>query len=304
MKNPSVIHITEVGLRDGLQSLPSPVSLADKLKLVDRLYVLGLRRIELTSFVSRRRIPQMADSEQLSQAVLTDARYSDVGFTALVPNLNGAGRAVACGYRALRFFVSVSESHNLANTGQTVTASLRQFSAIREAFPSLTLSVLLATAVECPFQGRVPPSQVLTLARQLSRAGADRIGLADTLGKAKPRQLAALLDAYREGFSGDSPPFVHLHNAEGQVLANVRECLRFGIFEFDAAFGGLGGCPAIPNAQGNLATEELAALCSELEIDCGLPPAAADSLKVLGRTAACLRGNSQNAPNRFPSRGR
>jgi len=264
------VDIREVGMRDGLQ-IEAPVPLADKLRLLDALAATGVRRIEVTSFVSPRAVPALADAEQVAAAL---HRWPSVEFSALVASLNGARRSIAAGIPRLEYVVSMSDEHSRANTGRTTRESLALLPAVVELAHEAagTVELVLATAWDCPFQGRTPPDVVLQAARLGVDCGADMLTLADTIGTATPGRV---LDLYRRVSEAIGLPIgMHFHNTRGAGLANAVTAVNAGAVQLDASIGGLGGCPFAPGASGNIATEELAYLLDGSGISTGLKMAA------------------------------
>jgi len=270
MTPPLSVDIREVGLRDGLQ-IEAPVPLADKLRLLDALAATGVRRIEVTSFVSPRAVPALADAEQVAAAL---HQWPSVEFSALVASLNGARRSVAAGIPRLEYVVSVSDEHSRANTGRTTRESLALLPAIVELAGEAAgaVELVLATAWDCPFQGRTPPEIVLQAARRGTDCGAASLTLADTIGTATPGRV---LDLHRRVSEATGTRIgMHFHNTRGAGLANAVTAVNAGVVQLDASIGGLGGCPFAPGASGNIATEELAYLLDGSGIPTGLEMAA------------------------------
>jgi hydroxymethylglutaryl-CoA lyase len=267
--SPSV-DIREVGMRDGLQ-IEAPVPLAGKLRLLDALAATGVRRIEVTSFVSPRAVPALADAEQVAAAL---HRWPSVEFSALVASLNGARRSVAAGIPRLEYVVSMSDEHSRANTGRTTQESLALLPAIVELAHEAAgaVELVLATAWDCPFKGHTPPGVVLQAARWGVVCGADSLTLADTIGTATPGRV---LDLHRRvSEATDIRIGMHFHNTRGAGLANAVTAVNAGVVQLDASIGGLGGCPFAPGASGNIATEELAYLLDGSGVPTGLEMAA------------------------------
>jgi hydroxymethylglutaryl-CoA lyase len=266
--NPQV-RICEVGPRDGLQNLAALVPTARKIDLIRRLADAGLKHIQIGAFVSPQAIPQFADIEAVAGGVRD---LEDVTLSALVPNVRGARRAVACGIGTLVFFFSVSRAHNLANVRQTPEESLAALAAIcAEVLPDsgAALRVDLATAFGCPFEGRIAAETVLAYVRRLAEAGVGEITLCDTIGVGTPRQTEALARACREAFP-EVAFGMHFHDTRGLALANTLKAWEAGIRAFDGALGGLGGCPFAPGAPGNVATEDLVSLFSDRGVETGV----------------------------------
>jgi hydroxymethylglutaryl-CoA lyase len=250
------IHIVEVGPRDGLQNLSGFVDTESKIGLIRRLAASGIREIQAGAFVSPRAIPQFRDVQAM-MAGLHDLR--DVTLTALVPNLEGARDALASGIRKFNFFFSVSRSHNLKNVRQTPQESLTALKIIRdELLPGtdVTVRVDLATAFGCPFEGAMKTEVILDYLKRLVFLGFREVTLCDTVGFAHPALIESVITACRTHFP-EVALGLHLHNTRGLALANALRAYDMGIRSFDAAIGGLGGCPFAPGASGNVATEDM-----------------------------------------------
>lgn len=252
---PGRVSVYEVSPRDGLQNEAVLVPLASKLRLIDALSAAGLERIEVTSFVSRRWVPQMGDSAELAKAL---PQSTATCFTALCPNATGLRRAMAAGLKEIAVFLSASESHNRRNVNKTIEATLRGFDDVIEpALASgLRVRAYVSTAWGCPYEGDVDPGRVLGLARELLDRGCYQVSLGDTIGAATPLSIRRLLERLQQDLPLASLA-LHLHDTRGTALANALVGLEMGITTFDAAVAGLGGCPYAPGAAGNLATEDL-----------------------------------------------
>jgi hydroxymethylglutaryl-CoA lyase len=264
---PSVLSVREVGPRDGLQN-EDPVSTADKVELIDELGRTGLSRIEAVSFVHPRAIPQMADADEVWASI---ARPVGVRYSALVPNLRGAQRALAAGVRELEVVVSASDTHNRANVGRSTEASLleiEQVVALAHA-QGASVQAIVATAWGCPYEGEVPLERVLSVAGRALAAGADGLSYGDTTGMATPGRVTRLVGQTRLAYP-DVAVNLHFHNTRGTALANVLAALQLGVADFDASVGGLGGCPYAPGASGNVATEELVHMVQDMGVDTGV----------------------------------
>lgn len=264
---PDRISIREVGPRDGLQN-EAPIPTAAKVALLDALSRTGVRRIEAVSFVSAAAIPQMADAAQVWEQI---DRSADVRYSALVPNLRGARRALDAGFTEIEVVVSASDTHNRANLNRSTEQSLDDIAALlavaHEA--GATCQVIVSTAWGCPYEGDVPTARVLAVAARALADGADGISFGDTTGMATPGRVIALVGAFVAAHP-DTPLNLHFHNTRGTGLANVYAALHLGVTDFDASVGGLGGCPYAPGASGNIATEELIYLAEDLGIDTGV----------------------------------
>lgn len=249
------IAITEVGLRDGIQSESRRVSTDDKLRLLILVAEAGVRFIEATSFVSPRAVPQMADADELVPRL---ARGRDAEISALVPNARGFDRALRAKIDVATVFLSASESHNLKNLGRPVAESMRDVAAVAGLARGAGIAVkgAISTAFGCPFEGDVPPTRVVDLARHYRSLGVTRLVLADTTGMATPRVVRQVCDALREALP-DMQLGLHFHNTRGLAMVNVAAGLALGIGAYESSLGGTGGCPFAPGATGNICTEDL-----------------------------------------------
>ncbi|CAB3670011.1 Hydroxymethylglutaryl-CoA lyase YngG [Achromobacter deleyi] len=265
---PAQIEINEVGPRDGLQIEKALVATDDKVALVDALSDCGFARIEVTSFTSPKAIPALADAADVMGRI---RRLPGVIYTALVPNIRGLERALEAGTDEMNLVMSCSETHNRANLRMTRDQSYAELSQVLAAAAQTgtPCNVSLSTAFGCPFDGDVAAEQVLDLAARLVDAGAAGITLCDTTGMAFPTQVAALCEQAFTRLPG-VPLTVHLHNTRGMALANAMAAWQTGITRFDAAAGGLGGCPYAPGASGNVNTEELVHMFACMGVDTGV----------------------------------
>jgi hydroxymethylglutaryl-CoA lyase len=270
MSLPTRVRIREVGPRDGFQNEPEVIATADKVRLIELLARTGLRRLEVTSFVRADVIPQLADAEQVLDAIRLPP---EVSVSVLIPNQRGLERALAHRERfhEINGFLSASETHNQKNVGRAVRESLtgleRVFAQARE--EGLRCEGVISTSFGCPYEGHVPIARVLEVARALASAGAQEIGFGDTTGMANPVQVKSF---FSEAFS--ALPGVeltaHFHNTRGQGLANVLAALEAGVESFESSFGELGGCPVPAGATGNIATEDLVSMLHEMGISTGI----------------------------------
>ena len=247
------IHIQEVGMRDGLQSAGQFVETEDKVRLLNSLSKAGLSKIEVTSFVSPKAVPLLADAEAVLTAI---DRQAGVSYSALIPNIRGLDRALSVELDEVNVVMSVSEVHNIANLRMTCDESLAQFHEICRNRGSLKVNGTLATAFGCPFTGPVEESTVLDWAKRYQDVGIDSLTLADTIGSATPNQIFELCSAMVEAFPGIEIT-LHLHNTRGLGIANALSGVSAGIRRLDASIGGIGGCPYAPGATGNVCTEDL-----------------------------------------------
>jgi hydroxymethylglutaryl-CoA lyase len=282
---PNQISVREVGPRDGLQN-EDPVPTQAKIELIDRLSATGVSRIEAVSFVRPQAIPQMADADEVWLGI---DRAEQVRYSALVPNLRGARRALDAGLSEIEVVVSASDTHNRKNVNRSTQESLDDISAvIDEAHQrDVTCQVIVATAWGCPYEGDVPVERVVAVAGRAVADGADSISFGDTTGMATPGRVWSLVGEFRSAYPS-SPLNLHFHNTRGAGLANVLAALELGVADFDASVGGLGGCPYAPGASGNIATEELVHMVADMGIDTGvdlaaLIDAAADAERIVGR---------------------
>ncbi len=269
---PDRIEINEVGPRDGLQIEAALVATDDKVAFVDALSDCGFARIEVTSFTSPKAIPALADASEVMRRI---RRRPGVIYTALVPNIRGLERALEAGTDEMNLVMSCSETHNRANLRMTRDQSFAELTQVLQAAnqAGVPCNVSLSTAFGCPFDGDVAASEVLALAQRLVEAGATGITLCDTTGMAYPTQVAQLCEQAAALLPGTALT-VHLHNTRGMALANAVAAWQTGITRFDAAAGGLGGCPYAPGASGNVNTEELVHMFACMGVDTGvaLPP--------------------------------
>lgn len=264
------VTLRDVGLRDGLQSLSRTLPTADKLHWLQALHAAGVREVEVGSFVPARLLPQLADTAELVAAACA---LPGLVVSVLVPNLKGAQAALASGAHAMLLPLSASHAHSLANLRKTpdeVVADIARIRAERDAAGSACLlEVGLSTAFGCTLQGEVPEDEVLRLLQAALDAGADRVGLADTVGFAHPAQVQRL---FERAFAavGERLACAHFHDTRGLGLANACAAWRAGVRRFDASHGGIGGCPHAPGASGNVATEDLAWMFNAMGAPTGL----------------------------------
>ena len=264
------VVIREVGLRDGLQSIARVVPTARKLEWIRAAHAAGQREIEVGSFVPPRLLPQLADTETLVAFART---LPGLCVSVLVPNLKGAERALASGADAMLLPLSASHAHSLANLRKTpdeVVQEIARIRAARDAAGSTcVLEVGISTAFGCTIQGRVEPAEVLRLVAAALDAGADRVGLADTVGYADPLMVRRLFEQCG-AVAGERLSCGHFHDTQGLGMANVYAAWEAGIRRFDACLGGIGGCPHAPGASGNVATEDVAYLFASMGVPTGL----------------------------------
>jgi hydroxymethylglutaryl-CoA lyase len=282
---PERISVREVGPRDGLQN-EDPVPTDAKIELIDRLSATGVRRIEAVSFVRPEAIPQMADASEVWQRI---TKAPSVRYSALVPNLRGATRALDSGLTEIEAVVSASDTHNRKNVNRGTEESLDDIAVIfdRAHQRGATCQVIVSTAWGCPYEGDVPVARVVRVAGRAVADGADSVSFGDTTGMATPRRVRELVGEFRLAYP-DVPLNLHFHNTRGTGLANVLTALELGVTDFDASVGGLGGCPYAPGASGNIATEELVHMVEDMGVATGIDlaamiDAAADAERIIGR---------------------
>jgi hydroxymethylglutaryl-CoA lyase len=276
---PGAVSVREVGPRDGFQNEPEVIPTERKVELIDALARTGLERLEVTSFVRPDVIPQLADAEEVLARIDVP---EEVAVSVLIPNERGLDRALALrddlaarGGRAafdeINVFMSASETHNRKNVNRSIAESLAGLEVVlasaRE--EGLRCEGVISTAFGCPYEGRVPPERVLEIATRLREAGAREIGFGDTTGMANPRQVRELFARWREGLPGVELT-AHFHNTRGQGLANVLAALEVGIDSYESSFGELGGCPVPAGATGNIASEDLVSMLTEMGIETGI----------------------------------
>jgi len=266
----SDVLISEVGPRDGLQSVKGVMPTADKFRWIDALVHAGIKEIEVASFVPAKLLPQMADA---GEVVRYAKQHEGVTIMALVPNLRGAENALKAGVDKLTLPVSASHAHSLANVRRTpmeMVEEVRAIAALRdETAPHVKLEAGISTAFGCTLQGDVPEDDVIRLAAACIAAGADDAGLSDTVGYANPQQVRRLFQRLRAEI-GDHAGAAHMHNTRGLGLANCLAAWDVGVRTFDSSLGGLGGCPYAPGASGNVVTEDLVFMFEAMDIKTGI----------------------------------
>jgi hydroxymethylglutaryl-CoA lyase len=282
---PDRISLREVGPRDGLQN-EAPVPTQAKVELIDALSKTGVSRIEAVSFVHPKAIPQMADADEVWRRI---DRSLGVRYSALVPNVKGAQRALDADFAEIEVVVSASDSHNKKNVNRSTAESLDDIAELIDLVHARgrTVQVIVSTAWGCPYEGEVPVERVVATASRAVRDGADGISFGDTTGMATPSRVARLVGEFRSTHPG-TPLNLHFHNTRGTGLANVLTALQLGVDDFDASVGGLGGCPYAPGATGNVATEELVHMVEDMGVATGVDlaamiDAAATAERIVGR---------------------
>ncbi len=247
------VLVFEMAPRDGLQNEPAAIATSQKIRLVDLLTAAGLAKIEVASFVSPRWVPQMADGAEVLAGI---SRSPGTRYTALTPNAKGLDRARAAGADEVAIFGSASEGFSRHNINCSIAESLERFAPVADAATAAGLPVrgYVSCAIECPYDGPTAPDRVADVAAALVAMGCYEVSLGDTIGRGTPEAMAAMLDAVLERVPAGRLAG-HFHDTGGRAIDNVRVALKRGVSTFDAAAGGLGGCPYAPGAQGNVATE-------------------------------------------------
>lgn len=281
------VMVSEVGPRDGLQSVARTMPTAVKHRWIAALAQAGLREIEVGSFVSPKRLPQMGDVAEVVQRAV---QLPGVSVLALVPNLKGAERAIAAGTPKLTMPPSASHAHSLANIGMTTEAAITEVGrvcALRDSLPAGRrphVEVGISTAFGCTIEGPVSEDWVIRMAVMLADAGADTVGLSDTTGYGNPAQVRRMFTRLRQELGGKAGG-AHFHNTRGQGLANVVAALEAGVTTFDSSQGGLGGCPYAPGATGNIVTEDLVFMLEAMGLRTGI-----DMARLLAARALVAEG--------------
>ena len=265
---PGRVTVVEVGPRDGLQNESASVATAAKIAFVDGLSAAGLPVVEVSAFVSPKRVPQMADAAEVFAGI---ARHSGTRYSALVPNLAGLDRAHAAGAIEVAIFAASSETFSRRNINQSIDESLDTYRAVCARAQGLGIRVrgYVSTAFGCPFEGPVDPQRVASVAGALIDMGAFEVAVSDTIGIGHPGQVPGVVGAVSERIPIEKIA-LHFHDTRGTALANVLAALDLGVATFDASAGGLGGCPYAPGATGNLATEDLIYMLDGLGITTGV----------------------------------
>jgi hydroxymethylglutaryl-CoA lyase len=268
MKLPSKVKLVDVGPRDGLQNEKQPVPAEVKIALVHRLQDAGLKEIEVTSFVSPKWVPQMADNAQVMAGI---QRRSGVRYSVLTPNLKGFEAAVDSKPHEIVVFGAASEAFSQRNINCSIQESIERFAPVVEAARARNIYVrgAISTAVGCPYEGEVAPERVELVARLMKQIGVQHIGVADTIGVGTPRKVQAAMEAALKHYDLNDISG-HFHDTYGQALANTLACLEMGVWQYDTSVAGLGGCPYAKGATGNVATEDVVYLLQGMGIDTGI----------------------------------
>jgi hydroxymethylglutaryl-CoA lyase len=290
MNYPDKVKIVDVGPRDGLQNEKEPVPAAVKIELVHRLQDAGLTEIEVTSFVSPKWVPQMADNAEVMAGI---RRKPGVRYSVLTPNMKGFEAAVASKPDEIVVFGAASEAFSQRNINCSIAESIERFAPVVAAAREHKIFVrgAISVAVGCPYQGEVKPEGVELVARLMKQIGVQHVGVADTIGVGTPRKVQAAMQAALKHYTIDEVSG-HFHDTYGQALANTLACLEMGIWQYDTSIAGLGGCPYAKGATGNVATEDVVYLLRGLEIDTGID---LDKLIDAGKTISDYLGRKPNS---------
>ncbi len=267
-QNPRRISIIEVGPRDGLQSEPEVLATPVKVEFIRRALDAGIRRLEVTSFVHPKRVPQMADAEALISAL---PRRDDVIYIGLVLNRKGFDRALATGIPEIGMAVISTDTYNQRNQGVPTAESVKAWLEIARAAKAagVRANVMISSAFGCPYEGEVPPDRILALVDEVMAGEPVELGIADSIGVAVPGQVRDLLGAVRERI-GSTPIRCHFHNTRNTGLANAQAAVDAGVDSLDASIGGIGGCPFAPAATGNIPTDDLLYLLDRSGVESGV----------------------------------
>ena len=281
----TAVRIVEMGPRDGLQNEKQPIATATKLELIRRLAAAGLREIEVTAFVSPKWVPQMADHAEVMAGLPAEAEFPGRHYSVLTPNLKGLEAALAAGAKEVAVFAAASESFSQKNINCSIAESLTRFEPVMAAAQAAGARVrgYVSCVVGCPYEGAVAPAQAASVAQALHAMGCFEVSMGDTIGVGTPATVLAMLEATARHLPIDRIAG-HYHDTWGMAVANVHASYQFGVRTFDAAVGGLGGCPYAKGATGNVATEDVVYLLHSLGADTGI------DLEVLVDVAAWISG--------------
>lgn len=265
---PEYVVIEEQGLRDGLQSEKSFVPTDKKLEMIGDVVEAGVKRVQVTSFVHPKHVPAMADAEEVCKGL----KHEDgVVYTGLVLNIKGIERAAAAGLKHVAASISASDTHSQKNSNADLPTARKRFGEMVKIGKEhgLTIRGGLQCVFGCRFEGRIDPASVLDILKEQLDMGIDEIALADSTGMANPRSIAEI-SAQALELAGETPLFLHLHDTEGKGMANVLAAMQVGVRHFDTAFGGMGGCPFIKGASGNISTEDLVFMLDQMGVKTGI----------------------------------
>jgi len=265
---PAAVRIVEVGPRDGFQSIEQTIPTDAKIQFINTLTEAKLPEIEVTSFVSAKWIPQLADAQEVSIEIIRD---SNILYTALIPNIKGLERALDANYSSVAVFTAASDTFSQKNINCSIKESITRFQKMKTSFQDNDMRVrgYISTVWVCPYEGQMEPENVLPVIDALLELGIDEISLGDTIGKATPDDVRNTLDLILSVH--DANQFaLHFHDTYNHALENIRVGLEYGISTFDSSAGGVGGCPFAPGASGNVSTGSVLNLCKELGIETGV----------------------------------
>lgn len=265
---PAAVRIVEVGPRDGFQSIEQTIPTDAKIQFINTLSEAKLPEIEVTSFVSAKWIPQLADAQEVSIEIIRD---SNILYTALIPNIKGLERALDANYSSVAVFTAASDTFSQKNINCSIKESITRFQRMKTSFQDNSMRVrgYISTVWVCPYEGQMEPENVLPVIDALLELGIDEISLGDTIGKATPDDVRNTLDLILSVH--DANQFaLHFHDTYNHALENIRVGLEYGISTFDSSAGGVGGCPYAPGASGNVSTGSVLNLCKELGIETGV----------------------------------
>ena len=290
MQYPSRVKLVDVGPRDGLQNEKEPVPAAVKIELVHRLQDAGLKEIEVTSFVSPKWVPQMADNAEVMAGI---RRQPGVRYSVLTPNMKGFEAAVASKPDEIVVFGAASEAFSQKNINCSIAESIERFAPVVEAARAKNIYVrgAISVAVGCPYQGEVLPEGVELVARLMKEIGVQHVGVADTIGVGTPRKVQAAMEAALKHYALDDVSG-HFHDTYGQALPNTLACLEMGVWQYDTSIAGLGGCPYAKGATGNVATEDVVFMLHGMGIETGID---LDKLVDAGKYISDFLGRKPNS---------
>ena len=268
MQLPSSVTLCEVGLRDGLQNEKTILSTEEKVELLRGLIDAGYRVIEVGSFMHPKAVPQMADTDEVYKRI---GAVPGVELRALIPNLRGVQRAVDCGCKKVKLNVSASRQHNLKNLNMTPEQSVAGFAGCVEAASAsgIAVSGSISMPFASPWEGRTPMEDVDAIIEAYLKVGISEISLSDTSGMAVPNQVSDLCTHVQEKYP-EATWWLHFHNTRGMAMANIIAAMEAGMTQFDSSFGGLGGCPFVPGAAGNISSEDVIHMCDEMGVETGV----------------------------------
>lgn len=281
MNLPKFVEMIEVCPRDGFQNIHDLIPFDTKVAVIKQLAAAGYQRIEICSFVSPKAIPQMADAVDVVASTREMLKSNGVKTAALVPNARGVETAVTCGIDELTYVISVSEKHNMANVKRTPAESMEEFKALIGQYgDKVRFRLSLATALGCPFGEEIRTERVLEMARFGFELGCEEVMIADTVGMANPVRVSALMTALVHAYGPDKF-IMHLHDTRGLALANTLAAMQLGLHKFESAAGGLGGCPFAPGAAGNVASEDVLNMLTEMGVETGVDAGALNEAVIL-----------------------